>query len=321
MSAPRILCTQPLDAAAMADLRALGRVTVASRGRPPAPARLRALARESDAVVGLLCDRFDAKFFASAPTLKVLALDSAGFNHVDLTAARARGVTVTYCPGVLTEATADLTWALILACARRLPEGLELMRAGKFRGWDHNLLRGMELRGRTLGIIGMGRIGRAVAGRAAGFGMQVAYHSRTPLPNAVARRLKASRLPLRGLLAAADILSLHCPLTPETAGLIDRAALARMQPGAILINTARGPVVDERAVAAALRAGRLAAAGFDVFAGEPALSAALRRAPRCVVLPHLGSATDETRAAMGARVVANLRAALAGRRPPNAVPA
>jgi glyoxylate reductase len=319
MAKPVIVLTQPLDPAAMTALRRLGRIRVLVKDRPPTPARLRRGCANAEIVVGLLCDVFNAAFFKAAPRLKLLALDSAGFNHVDLAAARAAGVTVTHTPGALTDATADLTWALLLACARRLPEGERLLRGGRFHGWSHGLLTGLQLRGRTLGIIGMGRIGRAVAARAQGFGLRVAYASRRPLPAALEKKLRARRLPLASLLSRSDIVSLHCPLTAATENLLNEKILARMKAGAILINTARGPVVDEAALARALREGRLAAAGLDVFRGEPALSKALRNAPNCLVLPHVGSATVETRAAMGRTVIANVRAHLAGRRPPDAL--
>ena len=319
MVKPLIVLTQPLDAAAMKALRALGKTRLLSPDRPPSSAQLRAGCADAEIVVGLLCDRFDARFFKAAPRLKLLALDSAGYNHVDLAVARAAGVIVTNTPGALTDATADLTWALLLACARRLPEGERMIRAGRFRGWSHGLLTGLELRGRTLGIIGMGRIGRAVAARAQGFGLRVVYTGRRPLPALTEKKLRVRRLSLAALLARSDIVSLHCPLTPATENLLNEKNIARMKPGAILINTARGAIVDEIALARALRSGHLAAAGLDVFRGEPKLSPALRRAPNCLVLPHLGSATLETRAAMGRTVAANVRAFLAGPKPPDAL--
>ncbi|HTF58194.1 MAG TPA: NAD(P)-dependent oxidoreductase, partial [Planctomycetota bacterium] len=206
-----------------------------------------------------------------------------------------------------TSASADLTWALILAVARRVVEGDALVRAGKFRGWNLDLLRGVDLHGKTLGIIGAGRIGKAVARRARGFGVKVLFHSRR------------SGIPLRRLLAGSDFVSIHCPLTPETHHLIGRRELGLMKRTAILVNTARGPIVDEKALIGALRRGRIAGAGLDVYEREPIVTAALRRLKNVVLLPHLGSATVETRRRMLDMAIANVRAALAGRRPPNLV--
>lgn len=268
---------------------------------------LRAAAARSAALITLLTDRIDAPVLRAGKGLKIVANVAVGVDNIDVAEATRLGILVTNTPGILTEATADLAWALILAAARRLIEGDRMVRGGKFRGWGFDLLRGLELRGRTLGIVGWGRIGRAVAGRAAGFGMRVMHHSRS------------SGVPLRRLLGESDVVSLHCPLTPETRHLIGRREIGWMKRGAILINTARGPVVDERAMIDALRRRHLAAAGLDVFEFEPVVPTALRRLSNVVLMPHAGSATDETRRKMLAMAVVNVQAALAGKRPPNLV--
>jgi glyoxylate reductase len=225
-----------------------------------------------------------------------------------------RGVVVTNTPDVLTDATADLTWALILACARRLGEAIDLVKSGRWTGWHPEQLLGMELRGRTLGIVGAGRIGQAVARRAPAFGMTVCYASRHPKPD-FERDTGAVRLELGALLRESDVLTLHVPSTPDTKGLISREALAQMKPGAILVNTARGDLVREEALAIALEEGRLGAAGLDVYAEEPKIHPRLVAAPRTVLLPHIGSATWETRRKMAAIAVGNVQAVLAGKAP------
>ena len=248
------------------------------------------------------------------PRLRVVANCAVGHDNVDVVAAQLRGVIVTNTPDVLTEATADLTWALILACARRLPEGLAVMRSGDWTGWHPEQLLGLELRGRTLGLLGAGRIGQAVGRRALGFGMRLLYVSRSAKPE-FERTTAATRVELGALLADSDVVSLHVPSSPETKGIIDAAALRRMRRGAILVNTARGDLVREEALAIALEAGRLGAAGLDVYADEPRVHPRLLAAPRTVLLPHLGSATRDTRRAMAGLALRNLRAVLSGRPP------
>jgi glyoxylate reductase len=292
-----------------------GRITLTYRFRDPIRLRrhaflrgsLRAAARRSVALVTLLTDRVDRSILEAGKGLRIVANVAAGVDNIDVPAATRLGILVTNTPGVLTDATADLTWALILAVARRVVEGDALVRAGKFRGWNLDLLRGVDLRGKTLGIIGAGRIGKAVARRARGFGAKALLHSRR------------SGIPLRRLLAASDFVSIHCPLTPETYHLIGRRELGLMKRTAILINTARGPIVDENALIQALRRGRIAGAGLDVYEREPIVPAALRRLKNVVLLPHVGSATVGTRRRMLDMAVANVKAALAGRRPPNLV--
>jgi glyoxylate reductase len=248
------------------------------------------------------------------PNVRIIANCAVGYDNVDVVAAEMRKVIVTNTPDVLTDATADLTWALILACARRLVEGVDLVRSGQWTGWHPELLLGVELRGRTLGLFGAGRIGQAVGRRAVPFGLRILYAARTPKPE-FERDTGAARVEWRRLVAESDILSLHAPSTPETKGIVNSDALRRMKPGAILVNTARGDLIREEALAIALEEGRLGAAGLDVYAEEPAIHPRLRAAPRVVLLPHLGSATDDTRRRMAAVALANVHAVLKGEPP------
>ena len=269
---------------------------------------------------GLLCtitDRIDAEVLQRAPALKVIANYGVGFEHLDLAAATRRGIPVTNTPGVLTNATADLAWALILATARRVAAGDRRVREGKFQYWAPLLFLGQEVSGKTLGIIGMGRIGQAVARRAAGFDMKIIYHSRTRLAPAAEEELKATAVPFKTLLQEADFVTLHVPLTPQTRHLIGTRELALMKPTAYLINTARGPVVDEASLVAALRQGQIQGAGLDVYENEPQLAPGLADLDNAVLLPHLGSATVETRTRMAVMAAENLLAGLRGDPPPN----
>ena len=269
---------------------------------------------------GLLCtitDLIDQELLDHAPALKVIANYGVGFEHIDLAAATQRGLPVTNTPGVLTDATADLAFALILATARRIVQGDKRVREGKFTYWAPLLFLGQEVSGKTLGLIGAGRIGQAVAQRARGFGMRVLYYNRTPLSPAAEQELHVSFAPLEDLLREADFVTLHVPLTPQTRHLIGRRELEIMKPTAHLINTARGPVVDEAALVAALRRGEIGGAGLDVYEQEPQLSPGLTELDNVVLLPHMGSATIETRTRMGLMAAENLLAGLRGERPPN----
>jgi glyoxylate reductase len=272
------------------------------------------------ALVALLTRTIGATELAALPRLRIVANVAVGFDNIDLDATRAAGVIVTNTPDVLTDATADLAMTLILACARRLGEALELVRSGAWTGWHPTQLLGMELRGRTLGLLGAGRIGRAVGRRALGFGMRLLYASRSPKPDFEVAT-GAVRVALDRLFAESDVVSLHAPAVPELRRVVDAARLATMKPGAILVNTARGDLVDEDAAAAALHAGRLGAAGLDVYAAEPHIAARLRDAPRALLLPHVGSATQETRRRMASTALANVRAVLRGDAPLTPVPA
>jgi glyoxylate reductase len=257
-----------------------------------------------DGIITLLSDRVDDELLDRAPRLRVVANFAVGLDNVDLAACARRGVAVCNTPDVLTDATADLTLALILAAARRVVEGDSMVRAGTWTGWEPGQLLGMELAGRTLGIVGNGRIGRAVARRGAAFGMRV---------------ITSRPAPLDELLAASDVVSLHVPLTPATRGLIGARELGLMKPTAILINTARGACVDEAALIDALDGGRIGGAGLDVYTREPEVPEGLRRQPRAVLLPHLGSATRETRARMAELAATGARDVLDGKRPANLV--
>ncbi len=262
-------------------------------------------------IVPLLSRPLGSAELARLPRLRVVANCAVGVDNVDLAACAARGVVVTNTPDVLTGATADLTMALILAVTRRLKEGAHLIEQGRWAGWDPRQLLGFELAGATLGIVGAGRIGQAVGRRARACGMRLRYTARAARPD-FERETGARRLPLDELLVLSDVVTIHVPSTAATRGLIGRDALARMRPGAYLVNTARGDVVDEAALVAALEAGHLAGVGLDVFQHEPHVPAALVRHPAAVVLPHLGSATVRTRRAMAGLAVRNLRAVLAG---------
>lgn len=269
---------------------------------------------------GLLCtitDRIDREVLDRAPALKVIANFGVGFEHIDLEAASRRGLPVTNTPGVLTDATAELALALILATARRVVEGDKRTRAGRFTYWAPMPFLGQEVSGKILGIIGLGRIGQAVAQRAQGFRMKVIYHSRTRLDPGEEETLNVIFTSLETLLREADFVSLHVPLTPDTRHLIGRRELELMKPSAYLINTARGPVVDEAALVAALRERRICGAGLDVYEQEPELSPGLVELENAVLLPHLGSATIETRTRMAFMAAENLLTALRGERPPN----
>jgi len=272
------------------------------------PEMLEAVA-EVEGLICLLSDRIDEELLARAPALRVVSNFAVGVDNIDFAAVARHGVAVTNTPDVLTDATADLAFALILAVARRVVEGDALARTGGWRGWAPDQFLGTDVSGRTLGIVGMGRIGRAVARRAAGFGMRVIHTGRG-----------GEGMALDPLLSEADFVSLHAPLTDETRGMIGARELALMKPTAFLINTARGALVDETALAEALEVGRIAGAGLDVYIAEPTIPEALRRQPRAVLLPHVGSATAQTRARMAELCATGVREVLAGRRPANLVP-
>ena len=269
---------------------------------------------------GLLCtitDRVDSELLDRADTLKMIANYGVGYDNIDVVQATRRSIPVSNTPGVLTDATADLAMALILGTGRRLVAGDIKVRRGDFKFWAPMHFLGTEISGKTLGLIGFGRIGRAVAKRAAGFNMPIIYHTRQPLASADEKEFNVAYRPLKRLLQEADYLSLHVPLTDETRHLIDAAALRKMKPSAILINTSRGAVVDEKALVAALKKGIIQAAGLDVYEKEPELTPGLIDLENVTLLPHVGSATIETRTRMADMAVDNLLAGLAGRKPPN----
>jgi glyoxylate reductase len=266
-------------------------------------------------IVSLLTDRIDGEVMdAAGPTLKVISNYAVGFDNVDLEAAKARGITVTNTPGVLTETTADLTWALLMAAARRIAEGDRFTRSGQWKGWDPLQLLGVDVFGKTLGIIGFGRIGVSVAKRAVGFKMRILYTDVCPFPDREAET-GARFVTLDELLRESDFISIHSPLTPETRHLINRDAFQKMKPTAVLVNAARGPIVDEVALVEALREGRIFAAGLDVYEREPQLAPGLADLPNVVLVPHLGSASRETRAKMAELAAKNLVLVLQGKEP------
>jgi glyoxylate reductase len=304
----RVFVTRALPFEALDRLRAEHDVDEWPGDMPPTHDELRAAVAAAEGLLSLVTDRVDAAVLDAAPRLRAIANMAVGTDNIDVEAAAARGIPVGNTPDVLTDATADLAFALLLALARRLVPGEAMVRAGEWRTWEPAAGLGADLAGATLGIVGWGRIGQAVARRAAGFGMEVIHSSRS------------AGVPLGELLAAADFVSLHTPLTPETRGLIDAAALKRMKPTALLINTARGGVVDQDALRAALIDGEIAGAALDVTEPEPLPAGhPLLDAPNLLVVPHVGSATVRTRAKMAAMAVDNLLAALAGRPMPHPV--
>lgn len=310
-----VLVTRRLPSSVIAKLKASADVDVYTGDTAISPDELRARVADKDALVCLLTEAVDRAIIDAGPKLKAIANVAVGYNNIDVAYARSRGIVVTNTPDVLTEAVADFTWAMILAITRRISEGERLVRSGRWKGWALDLMLGSELRRKQLGLVGVGRIGRAVAARAPAFGMRVAYTSRTPLDLPDAEAMSLDRL-----LNTSDVVSLHVPLTSETTHLIDKKALARMKRSAYLINTARGPVVDEAALAWALEHRLLAGAALDVYENEPAIDPGLLTLDNVLLLPHLGSATTETRTAMADLAIGNVLAVLAGHPPLTPVP-
>ena len=290
-------------------------------GAPMTPAELAAAVRQGDVLVPTVTDRIDHAILSEAgPDLRLIASFGTGVDHIDLAAARKRGITVTNTPGVLTEDTADMTMALILAVARRLSEGERLVRAGEWRGWSPTFMLGRRLAGKRLGILGMGRIGQALARRAKGFGLSVHYHNRHRLAAEVEHELEAIYWEsLDQMLAHMDIVSVNCPHTPATFHLLSARRLKLLPAHAVLVNTARGEVVDEKTLVRMLANREIAGAGLDVFENEPAVNPRLLRLDNVVLLPHLGSATLEGRIDMGEKVLINIKTFVDGHRPPDRV--
>jgi glyoxylate reductase len=283
--------------------------------------QLLATMRDCDVLVPTVTDQIDAELLAAMPaSIKLIANFGAGVNHIDLKAAKAKGIIVTNTPGVFTDDTADLTMALILNVPRKLGEGHRLMRSGKWSGWAPTGMLGHRIGGKTLGIIGLGRIGEAVAIRARAFGLNIIYNRRHRLPASVEEELSVSFEPdLDRLVSKADIITLHCPLTDDTEKLMSRERIGMMKRDAVLINSSRGELVDEDALIEALFRGRIAGVGLDVYAHEPAVDRRFLDLPNAVLLPHLGSATFEGREASGEKVIANIRIFADGHRPPDQV--
>lgn len=275
--------------------------------------------RGRDGVLCTLNNRIDAEVMDAVPTVKVFANFAVGYNNIDVPAATERKVVITNTPGVLTDATADLTWALMLATARRVVEADEFMRSGKFKSWAPLMYLGGDVTGRTLGIVGAGRIGAAVGLRAKGFGMNVLYTTSSSRSRELEQEVSARRVPLEELLRESDFVSIHVPLSEDTAHLVGTRELEMMKPTAYLINTARGPIVDETALVDALQRNVIAGAGLDVFEDEPAMKPGLAELKNVVIIPHIGSATTGTRTKMAMMAAENLLAVLKGERPPNPV--
>jgi len=315
MSRPAVFLTRELPPDVMTFLRENCELRVNLHDRPVTRAELLDGVRDCDGLICLLTDRIDAEVLDAAPRLKVVSNYAVGFDNIDVAAAAARGIAVTNTPDVLTDATADLAWALLFAAARRIVEGDRLVRSGQWTGWAPLQLLGLDITGRTLGVVGMGRIGRAVAERARGFRMTVLYWNRTPLPPEEEQRLGVERRTLDELLRTSDFVSLHVALTPDTRHLIGRRELALMKPTACLVNTARGAVIDEAALVEALRERRIAYAGLDVYELEPALTPGLADLDNVVLAPHLGSAAIGTRTRMGLMAAEDCLRACRGERP------
>jgi len=318
---PRVIVTRHLTPQIEARLEELFDTRLNREDRPMAREELAAALRECDVLVPTVTDRIDAELLAQAgDRLGLIASFGTGTDHIDLAAAAARRIMVTNTPGVFTEDTADLTMALVIGVPRRLREGTALIRREQWTGWAPLAMLGRKLGGKVLGIVGMGRIGQAVAFRARAFGLEIRYHNRHRLPPAVESMFGAEYVPdLDDLLAAADIVTLHCPSTAETRGIVDARRIALMKPGAALINTARADLVDYDAMMEALENGHLGGAGLDVFPDEPAVDPRLVTLPNVIAQPHIGSATVEGREASGEKVIANIRFWADGHRPPDQV--
>jgi glyoxylate reductase len=318
---PRVIVTRKLPLATEDRMRELFDIGFSENDEPMSrPALLDAM-RHCDVLVPTVTDQIDAELIEQAgDRLQLIANFGNGVDHIDLKAARAKGIIVTNTPGVLTEDTADMTMALILSVPRRLAEGEKLVRSGKWAGWSPSGMLGHRIGGKALGIIGMGRIGQAVAARARAFGLSILYHNRHRLPLTVEEELQASYVPeLDAMLEASDIISIHCPHSEETHELLDARRIGLLKPTAYLINTSRGEIIDEGALIESLQKGRIAGAGLDVYTHEPEVDPRLLALSNVVLLPHMGSATFEGRAASGDKVIANIRVWADGHRPPDQV--
>ena len=314
---PKVLVTREVFDETLAYLGGRCEVESNQPDVPLDPATLAQRLKDKDGVVCCLTDRIDATLLAGCPRLKVVANIAVGYNNIDLAACTARGVLATNTPGVLDDSTADLAFTLMLATARRLTEAEAYIRAGQWQGWHLKQLLGVDVHHATLGILGMGRIGQVIARRALGFEMRVIYHNRTRLAPDIERRLNATYVSKDELLAQADFVVLQMPYSPQTHHLIGEAELKRMKPGAILINSTRGGVVDDAALIRALKNGTIRAAGLDVFENEPGLAPGFLELRNVVIAPHIGSSTEATRRAMAMTAAKNLVAALTGATPPN----
>lgn len=312
-SLPRVVVTRPVHEDALALLRGRAEITVGPDDPPIPPAdEVARLIRDADICFTLAANPVTGEAIRGAQRLRLISSLATGFDNIDVKTAKERGIPVTYAPGILDDTTADAAFGLLVAAARRFGEAERYLRAGKYRGWTPFLFLGQDVHAATLGIVGMGRIGRAVARRAKGFEMTILYSDARRNEDAE-RELGARYVTLDELLAAADFVSVHTPLLPETRHLIDASALRKMKRTAVLVNTSRGPVVDERALAEALRDGVIAAAGLDVFEREPEVDALLLEQENAVLLPHIASASEATRRRMAVRAAENILAFLDGR--------
>ena len=316
MSRPKIFVTRRIPEAGLNRLRAAFDVAVNPDDRPLTTAELHRGAADADAVIGLLTDRIDAAFFDAAPRLRGYANYAVGFDNIDVAEATRRGIPVSNTPDVLTAATAELAWALLFAVARRVVETDAVMRSGAWTGWGPLQFIGADVSGRTLGIVGAGRIGSAMARMSSGFGMRVLYTSSSSRNDELERDLGARRVEFDELLRESDFISIHTPLRPSTRHLFNAEAVRRMKNTAILINTGRGPVIKEDDLVAALRDGEIGGAGLDVYEMEPRMAEGLKDCPNAVLLPHIGSATHSARDDMALLAAGNIEAMLAGTKPP-----
>jgi glyoxylate reductase len=320
MAARKVVVTRAVFEDVLDRLRSAATVVDNQGDMPLAADELAARAADADALVCALTDRVDAALLARCPKLRVVSNIAVGYNNIDLAACTAHGVMATNTPGVLDETTADFAWTLMLGAARRITEAERYLRGGQWKGWQLRQLLGVDVHHATLGIIGMGRIGQAVARRAKAFGMQIHYHNRKPVGPRIEEGLEATYWDsLDQMLARMDIVSVNCPHTPATFHLINARRLALMKPDAYIINTARGEVIDEAALARAIRGGKLAGAGLDVFEREPSVNPDLLGLPNVLLLPHMGSSTIEGRTEMGEKVIINIKTFADGHKPPDRV--
>jgi len=318
---PKVVVTRKLPDPVESRMRELFDTELNPTDRAMTPDELVEALQRADVLVPTVTDRIDSRILSRAgPNLRLIANFGAGVDNIDVATANARGVTVTNTPGVLTEDTADMTMALILAAARRVVEGAQVVQSGGFSGWSPTWMLGRRIAGKRLGIIGMGRIGQAVARRAKAFGLSIHYHNRKPVSSRIAEELEATYWEsLDQMLARMDVISVNCPHTPGTFHLLSARRLKLLQPHAIVVNTARGEVIDEPALANMLARGEIAGAGLDVYENEPAINPKLLKLPNVVLLPHMGSATVESRIDMGEKVIINIKTFMDGHRPPDRV--
>jgi len=318
---PKVVVTRKLPDPVETRMCELFDAELNSSDRPMSSDELVDALGRADVLVPTVTDRIDSRILSRAgPNLRLIANFGAGVDNIDVATANARGITVTNTPGVLTEDTADMTMALILAAARRVVEGAQVVQSGGFSGWSPTWMLGRRIAGKRLGIIGMGRIGQAVARRAKSFGLSIHYHNRKPVSSRIAEDLEATYWEsLDQLLARMDVISVNCPHTPATFHLLSARRLKLLQPHAIVVNTARGEVIDEPALANMLARGEIAGAGLDVYENEPAINPKLLKLPNVVLLPHMGSATVESRIDMGEKVIINIKTFMDGHKPPDRV--